>query len=189
MQGHQDRVVAVVTVQHRHMHVRVAMACEAHEAALTRLLGRLERFYGASRAENPVDFLHLPNSVDLPEVHIVRLESLEGEIQFLRRTFARAIRALGGDKDVLADLRQHLPKHLFRAPAPIAVGVVEVVDTQIVGAPGDGLGLFKRTQRKAPARLADHCQALAGATEYPSGHVAALASRRSRRNRGTGCAR
>ncbi len=135
------------------MHLGIAAVRVADEAALARLLGRLERFDGAARREDPLDVLHLVHAVHLPEIDVIGLQFLERRLQIRLGPFARPLAGLGGEEDVLAKLGNHGAVDVFGAPFGVAARHVEVVDAEVVGAPHHGLALFKREPGESGRRL------------------------------------
>src|SRR5262249_56841135 len=96
------------------MRLGVVMAREADEAALPRLLGRLEGLDGSAGGEDPRDVVLVLDRMDLPEIHVIGPEPLQGEVELLLGPPARPIGGLGGGEDALADRRRDLAIALLR---------------------------------------------------------------------------
>ena len=87
---------------------------------------------------------------------------------------AGSLGALGSEEDFFTDIGQRLAVNDLGATVPVAVGVIEVVDTELVGTAGDRLGLFERAERKTAACLAHERKVLARLPECSLGDVARL---------------
>src|SRR5260370_9331016 len=81
--GHEHGIPSVVRLQQRSVRLRIIVAGETDEAALTRLLRCLEGFQGAAGPEYGLDFLWRANIVHLPDVEVIGLEGFERDGQLL----------------------------------------------------------------------------------------------------------
>src|SRR5437868_2739270 len=102
------------------------MSSETDEAALAGLLRGFERLHCAIGAEDAVDLRLGLNAVHLPQIQVVRPQSLECHIQFRLRLLARPLTALRGEEDVLAHSFESEPVSFLRSAFPVAVSTVEV---------------------------------------------------------------
>ena len=77
-------------------------------------------------------------------------------MQLILGFFSRALRALGGDEDILANVRQHVAVNLFGMPVPVSVSAIEIVQAQIVSVahlkPGGLLGAQSGPGGRHPGR-------------------------------------
>ena len=135
----------------------VVMAGEAEEAALAGLLRGFESFDGAAGTEDAVHIRLLLNAVHLPEIDVIGLQGLEGNVELVFGVFPDSFGALGGEEDILADVGEDIAVHLFGMSVPVRVGAIEVIQAEVVGVADVGAGGFLVTeQRQASAALADH---------------------------------
>src|SRR5262245_23342009 len=143
------------------------MAREADEPALPRPLGRLEGLDGPAGGEDPRDIVLVVDRMDLPEIHVIGPEPLQGAVELLLSPPARPLGGLGGEEHARADRRQDLAIDLLGVTVPVAVGGVEVVDAELDGPAGQGDGLLGRDEREAAAGQADDRELDARLAEGP----------------------
>ena len=108
--------------------------------------------------------------MDLPEVQVVGLQRAQRFLEIGLRALAAAFRRFGGEEDLLAKWRQDVAVHLFRLAVPVDAGAIEVVDAEVVGAPGDRLGVLVAAHGEAAAGLPDDGELLPGLAEDAPGN-------------------
>src|SRR5262245_16730549 len=110
------------------MNVGIVVAREADEPALAGFLGGLEGLNRAAWSKHLLNFFQFIYRVNLPKIHVVSLQPFEREVQFLFRLFPCPFHGLRRHEDVLSKWWQNFTIDLLRAPIPVAMGIVEVVD-------------------------------------------------------------
>src|SRR5437762_14196606 len=110
------------------MNLRVMVACKANKAAFASFLGRFESFNGSAGREDLLHFVHRGDLVNLPQVHIISLQSPQGLLEVCLRPLARTLRRLGGGKNVLPQGSQSGPRDWFRFPLPLIRALAQRVE-------------------------------------------------------------
>src|SRR5271156_3383753 len=105
---------------------------------------------------------------------MVGLEGAQRRSQICFSAQAGTLGRFRGEENVLAEWRQHRAIDLFRLAVPVNARGVEIVDAELVGAQGDGLGILKSAQGKAAAGLANDGEALAGFSQSTFRYVSHL---------------
>ena len=172
VQRDQRRVPVVGALEQFDHGVGIAVDREADKAALAGLLGGDQRLHRAARGKDGFHIvLGVPDLVELPEIDVVGFHALEPGIQLPLGAFSGALVALGRYKNVLAEQGQDGAVDLFRASAPVIVGVVVVVDPEIVAAAHDRRGLLPGNHPETRPAGPDHGEHLPGLTELAFGDV------------------
>src|SRR5262249_37120123 len=154
---------------------RVEMAGEADEAALARLLGRLERLHRSARSEDAVDILLRAHVVHLPEIEMVGLQGAQRRRKLLLGFRSRLLRRLAGQENVLPDALESDAVRLLGAPAPIGARAIEVPQSEVVHAADVRRGLGdRRVEVHSSAALGDHLDLHSGLAERARRDVARL---------------
>src|SRR5437867_1638858 len=115
------------------------MAGKADEPALSCLLGG---FDGSARSEDLGYFFLFIDGMHLPEIKVIGVEALQREMEFLFRLLASSLHGFCRDENFLAERWQHFAIDLFGATGPITVGVIKIVNPQVVSPQHDRLGFL-----------------------------------------------
>jgi hypothetical protein len=132
---HQDRIPLVVSLQHSDVRVRIVVASESEEAALSGFLGGLKGFNNAPGCEDLVYVGLILNAVHLPQVQIIRFHTLQRNMQLVLICLSSALVAFGSHENLLANIGENVAVYLLRVPIPIAMRTVEVVQAEVVCMP------------------------------------------------------
>jgi len=137
------------------------------------VLRAFERLEGATGTHDLVDIGLSANRMNLPQIHIIRLEQTEGGFEVQRRLICRAFPGLGGEENILPSAVKADAVGLFGKPAPISVRAIEVGHAEVVDGANVGGGCRDvRMKIHAGSALSADADLNAGLAEYGSGNVA-----------------
>ena len=94
------------------------MASKPDETALPRPFSRFEGFHGSAGTKYLLHLRFFPYRMNLPQVHIVGSQALQGKIQLRVGARTRAAVSLGGNENLLSEGREHCSVYFFRPAVP-----------------------------------------------------------------------
>src|SRR5258708_39561642 len=101
------------------------MGGESEETALAGFLRGFESFDRAAGTEDAVHIRLFLNAVHLPEIDVIGLQGLEGNMQLVLSIFPDSFGALGGQEDILAHFGEDVAIHLFGMSVPVRVRAIK----------------------------------------------------------------
>src|ERR1019366_427190 len=108
------------------------------------LPGRKEGLRSSPRREDLIDILHRADGVELVEIDVIGVETLQGALQLLACTLGVATRSLFRQEDLAAIWPQRFTEFDFRFPIEVRRGAVEVVHASVVRRRDAARGLLGR---------------------------------------------